>query len=54
MARSNSEGYHLLDVVDPIPEDLNDFGIDPCGPVPELQQEVTVPETICPLNDTAE
>ena len=53
VVRSNREGYHLLDIVDPTPEDISNFGIDPCGPVAEVQQTVTVPETICPLSETA-
>lgn len=40
-----------LDVIDPTPGDLESFGLDPDGPVPEEYQEVTVPETLCPLSD---
>ena len=53
VGRSNTEGHHIACGVDPIPEDLADFGIDPSGPVPDEHHEVTVPETICPLDDNA-
>ena len=32
------EGLHRLDVVDPIPDGLKTFGIDPYGPLPEVEQ----------------
>ena len=53
VVRSNTEGHHIACGVDPIPEDLANFGIDPSGPVPDEHREVTVPDTICPLDDKA-
>ena len=41
-----------LEAIDPSPDDLQNFGIDPSGPVPEVQHQVSVPETICPFNDS--
>ena len=41
-----------MDVVDPIPDDLETFGIDPDGPLPEVQQQVLIPDTLCSLTDT--
>ena len=41
-----------LEVIDPIPDDLENFGIDPSGPIPEIHQQVMVPETLSPLNDS--
>ena len=31
--------------------DLETFGIDPDGPVPEVYQQVMIPETLCPLDN---
>ena len=51
MIRDSSEGQHRIEVIDPTPDDLESFGIDPSGPLPEAQQQVMVPETWCPLDD---
>ena len=45
----NSERF---EAIDPSPDDLQNFGIDPSGPIPEVQDQVSVPETPCPLNDS--
>ncbi len=53
MIRANCEGAHQLqDVADPTPSDLEKFGVDPNGPLPESHQQVLVPETVCPLDAT--
>ena len=38
--------------IDPSPEDLQNYGIDPSGPIPEVQHQVSVAETLRPLNDS--
>ena len=32
--------------------DLDSYGVDPDRPVPDVHQEVVVPETLCPLSDS--
>ena len=44
-------GGERLDIIDPTPDDLDNFSIDGNGPVPEEHQVVAVPDTLCPLND---
>ena len=39
------------DTTDDIFTDLDTFGLDPDGPVPEAQQQVVVPDTFCPLDE---
>ena len=51
--RSAGEGHQILDVLDPTPEDLSTFGIDPSGPIPHPRQQVSIPKTLCPLSDTS-
>ncbi len=52
--RANCEGHRqILDVVDPAPMDLVQFGKHPSGPLPEAHQQVVDPETVCPLNETS-
>ena len=54
MIRADSEGHHqMLDVMDPTFMDVEQFGIDPSGPLPEAHQQVIVPEVMCPLNEPA-
>lgn len=48
--RSRIEG-HLPDIVDPVPDDLDGFGIDSIGQT-RVRQQVTIPDTICPLNES--
>ena len=40
---------NCLDDPDP---DLEMYGLDPDGPVPEVHQQVEVPDTLCPLDTT--
>ena len=52
--RRTTEGVHQSDAFDPTPDhdDLEMFGVDPEGPLPEAEQEVLIPDTLCPLTDT--
>ena len=36
-----------LDIIDPTPDYLENFGIDDNGPIPEEHQVVAVPDTLC-------
>ena len=51
MRRAQCEGAH--DVVDNTPADLEQFGVEPVGALPEPEQQVTVSKTVCPLSIAA-